>query len=156
MLWQVLCSLSPPDGCLQWHEGSSGSAQSFNNGGTGTHLASQVGHTQDTGLTMTTYQYARSKKNYVFKDKIFVRYLTKPAKYSDTKWYILATEKHAWLHGAGLLGVRAAGGGVLLHLLDCRHVSDQVRHFRSFAVCIRAVNELSRRFNRGMPLLGSS
>ena len=45
MLCQVLCSLSPPDGCLQWHEGSSGSVQSFNNGGTGTHLASQVGHT---------------------------------------------------------------------------------------------------------------
>ena len=45
MLCQVLCSLSPPDGCLQWHEGSSGSVQSFNNGGTGTHLASQVGRT---------------------------------------------------------------------------------------------------------------
>ena len=54
MLWQVLCSLSPPDGCLQWHEGSSGSVQSFNNGGTGTHLASQVGHTADTGLHIAT------------------------------------------------------------------------------------------------------
>ena len=126
MLWQVLCSLSPPDGCLQWHEGSSGSVQSFNNGGTGTHLASQVGRTPDTGLTMTTYQYARSKRHYAFKDKIFVRYLTNPGKYSDTKCYNLATEKHAWLHGAGLLGVRAARGGLLLHLLDCRHVSDQV------------------------------
>ena len=38
---QTLCGTGPPDGCLQWLEGVTGSVQSFNAGGTGTHLAGQ-------------------------------------------------------------------------------------------------------------------
>ena len=33
--------MGPPDGCLQWLQGTEGSLQSFNNGGTGTHLTGQ-------------------------------------------------------------------------------------------------------------------
>ena len=38
---QTVCGSGPPDGCLQWFEGITGTVRSFNSGGTGTHLAGQ-------------------------------------------------------------------------------------------------------------------
>ena len=38
---QTLCSSGPPDGCLQWFEGITGTVRSFNSGGEATHLAGQ-------------------------------------------------------------------------------------------------------------------
>ena len=38
---QTVCGSGPPDGCLQWFEGTTGTVQSFNSGGAATHLAGQ-------------------------------------------------------------------------------------------------------------------
>ena len=38
---QTVCGSGPPDGCLQWFEGVTGTVQSFNEGGQRTHLAGQ-------------------------------------------------------------------------------------------------------------------
>ena len=165
MLRQVLCSLSPPDGCLQWHEGTSGSVQSFNNGGTGTHLASQVRHTGYLLLCLQTLctnvnRSTCKKQAGIMPSKINSlswncekQKLTKPAKYSYTTCYILATDntdKHAWRRvtrcacGGRRATVPSAG------LPACfRSGQRRLRHFRSFA---EFVLELSTNFH-DVPLL---
>ena len=75
---------------------------------------------------MSIDQHARSKRYYAFKDKIFVVELLKAEVNKAHNVIFLPLTILTSTHGAGLLGVRAAGGGPLLHLLDCRHVSDQV------------------------------